>query len=126
MPVVPLDLELGGEIRTLVITGPNAGGKSVALKTAGLMALMVQSGLPVPAAPGTQFPVFRRLFVDIGDQQSIQDDLSTFTSHVTNLRRMLDGEAGALSGSLVLLGRGRHRHRPGRGAARSRRRCSKS
>ena len=101
--VVPLDLELGGAIRTLVITGPNAGGKSVALKTAGLMALMVQAGIPVPAAPGSQFPVFRRLFVDIGDQQSIQDDLSTFTSHVTNLRQMLDGEAGALAGSLVLL-----------------------
>ena len=101
--VVPLDLELGGTIRTLVITGPNAGGKSVALKTAGLMALMVQAGIPVPAAPGSQFPVFRRLFVDIGDQQSIQDDLSTFTSHVTNLRQMLDGEAGALAGSLVLL-----------------------
>ena len=101
--VVPLDLELGGDVKTLVITGPNAGGKSVAMKTAGLMALMVQTGLPVPAAPGTQFPVFRRLFVDIGDQQSIQDDLSTFTSHVTNLRRMLDGEQGALAGSLVLL-----------------------
>lgn len=99
-PVVPLDLELSDETRTLVITGPNAGGKSVALKTTGLLCLMASCGLPVPAAPGTTLPLFDRLFVDLGDQQSIENDLSTFTSHVANLRRML-GEADA--GSLVLI-----------------------
>ncbi len=94
--VVPLDLDLGDERRTLVITGPNAGGKSVAMKTAGVLALMAACGLPVPAAPGTSLALFERLFVDIGDQQSIEQDLSTFTSHLKNLRRMLaeaDGRA---------------------------------
>ena len=88
--VVPLDLELGEDVRTLVITGPNAGGKSVALKTVGLLSLMAAHGLPVPAAPGTRLPLFTRVFVDLGDQQSVQDDLSTFTSHLTNVRRMLE------------------------------------
>lgn len=98
--VVPLQLDLGEENRTLVITGPNAGGKSVAMKTIGLMALMTACGLPVPAAPGTRVPVLRRLFVDLGDQQSIEDDLSTFTSHLTNLRMMLSEADGD---SLVLI-----------------------
>ena len=88
--VVPLDLELGGEAHTLVITGPNAGGKSVAMKTAGLLSLMVAHGLPIPAGPGTRVPLFTAFFVDLGDQQSIQDDLSTFTSHLTNVRQMLE------------------------------------
>lgn len=88
--VVPLDLELGGETVTLVITGPNAGGKSVALKAVGVLCLMTQCGIPIPAAPGTSVPVFTRLFVDLGDQQSIQDDLSTFTSHLQNIRGMLE------------------------------------
>ncbi|MDX1420565.1 MAG: endonuclease MutS2 [Rubricoccaceae bacterium] len=88
--VVPLDLELGGDSVTLVITGPNAGGKSVALKAVGVLCLMAQCGLPIPAAPGTTLPVFRQLFVDLGDQQSIQDDLSTFTSHLRNIQRMLE------------------------------------
>ncbi|MDT7856516.1 endonuclease MutS2 [Rubrivirga sp. S365] len=89
--IVPLDLELGGgAANTLVITGPNAGGKSVAMKTVGLLALMAAHGLPVPADPGTRLPLVTRLFVDLGDQQSIQDDLSTFTSHLTNVRRMLE------------------------------------
>ena len=89
--VVPLDLVLGGaEARTLVITGPNAGGKSVAMKTVGLLSLMASHGLPVPADPGTRVPLVTALFVDLGDQQSIQDDLSTFTSHLTNVRRMLE------------------------------------
>lgn len=90
--VVPLDLELSDAQRTLVITGPNAGGKSVAMKTVGVLALMAACGLPVPAAPGTSLALFERLYVDIGDQQSIEEDLSTFTSHLTNLHRML-GEA---------------------------------
>ena len=88
--VVPLDLTLGEEAHTLVITGPNAGGKSVAMKTVGLLSLMVAHGLPVPAAPGTRLPLPTALFVDLGDQQSIQDDLSTFTSHLTNVRKMME------------------------------------
>lgn len=98
--VVPLDAELSDATRTLVITGPNAGGKSVALASVGLFALMAACGLPVPAAPGTSLPVFARLFVDIGDQQSIEEDLSTFTSHLSNLRRVL---AEADEGALVLI-----------------------
>ena len=95
--VVPLTLTMGeadaadeaGGARVVVITGPNAGGKSVAMKTAGLACLMTAYGLPVAAAPGTRVPVLSRIFVDLGDQQSIADDLSTFTSHLGNLRRML-------------------------------------
>lgn len=87
--VVPLDLALGEAYRTLVITGPNAGGKSVALKTAGLLALMLAHGLPLPAAQNTRIGLFGRLLVDIGDAQSMEDDLSTFSSHVANLRVML-------------------------------------
>ncbi len=98
--VVPLDLELSDAQRTLVITGPNAGGKSVAMKTVGVLALMAACGLPVPAAPGTSLALFERLFVDIGDQQSIEQDLSTFTSHLKNLRRML---AEADTHALVLI-----------------------
>ena len=88
--VVPLDLTLGADAHTLVITGPNAGGKSVAMKTVGLLTLMASHGLPVPAAPGTRLPLVTAVFVDLGDQQSIQDDLSTFTSHLTNVRTMLE------------------------------------
>ncbi len=98
--VVPLTLKLDGEARTLVITGPNAGGKSVALKTAGLCALMAACGLLVPAAPGTRIDYFDALLVDIGDAQSLDDDLSTFSSHVARLRRILQ-DAGP--GALVLL-----------------------
>lgn len=89
--VVPLTLALGGDAPpVLVITGPNAGGKSVALKTVGLLTLMASLGLPVPAAPGTRIPLPTALFVDLGDQQSIADDLSTFTSHLTNVAAMLE------------------------------------
>ncbi|GAB5534046.1 MAG: endonuclease MutS2 [Rubricoccaceae bacterium] len=93
--VIPLDLTLGeadGDelaTTTLVITGPNAGGKSVAMKTAGVLCLMASHGLPVPADPGTRIPLLTQLFLDVGDQQSIQDDLSTFTSHLVNVQRML-------------------------------------
>lgn len=100
--VIPLTLTLGdgdaddeaGGARVVVITGPNAGGKSVAMKTVGLACLMTAYGLPVAAGPGTRVPVLTRLFVDLGDQQSIADDLSTFTSHLGNLRRMLDTADG--------------------------------
>ncbi len=89
--IVPLTLALGGEAPpVLVITGPNAGGKSVAMKTVGLVTLMAAMGLPVPAAPGTRIPLPTALYVDLGDQQSIADDLSTFTSHLTNVAAMLE------------------------------------
>ena len=88
--VVPLDLELGDDFQTLIVTGPNAGGKSVALKTVGLLALMAGCGLPVPAAPGTRIVLPTRLFVDVGDRQSIEDDLSTFTSHLVLMKRVLE------------------------------------
>ncbi|MEM1056546.1 MAG: Smr/MutS family protein [Bacteroidota bacterium] len=93
--VVPLDLTLGEEAQgeathTLIVTGPNAGGKSVALKTVGLFALMAGCGLPVPAAPGTRVVLPTRLFVDVGDRQSIEDDLSTFTSHLVLMKRVLE------------------------------------
>ena len=102
--VVPLSLSLGGgekdAKRTLVITGPNAGGKTVALKTVGLLSLMFAYGLPVPAKEHSRLPLFSEIIADIGDEQSIEEDLSTFSSHVENLRHML-GEAGG--GSLVLI-----------------------
>ncbi len=88
--VIPIDLELGDGAVTLVITGPNAGGKSVAMKTVGVLSLMAQCGIPVPSDPGTSLPLFSRLFVDLGDRQSIQEDLSTFTSHLSAIARMLD------------------------------------
>lgn len=98
--VVPLNLEIGGPLRTLVITGPNAGGKTVALKTVGLLSLMHQYGLHVPAEEGTFIPLFSGIFADIGDRQSIQHDLSTFTSHIKNLADFLNKTD---SESLVLL-----------------------
>ena len=98
--VVPLSIALDDDARTLVITGPNAGGKSVAMKTVGLCALMAACGLLLPAAPGTRVDFFDRLYADIGDAQSLDDDLSTFSSHVARLRQVLKG---AGPGTLVLL-----------------------
>jgi len=98
--VVPLDLELGGETVTLILTGPNAGGKTVTLKTVGLLALMTNCGLHIPAQPDSQMPIFSRLFVDIGDRQSIEDDLSTFTSHMARVVEILQQ---AQAGDLVLM-----------------------
>jgi len=98
--VVPLDLELAGDSGVLMVTGPNAGGKTVALKTAGLLSLLAQSGIPVPAGEGTALPVWRHIGSDIGDGQSLEANLSTFSAHVANLARIC-AEAGP--GSLVLL-----------------------
>src|SRR6202521_4230738 len=87
--VVPMTLALGGEERVLVISGPNTGGKTVALKTTGIAALSAQSGIPV-AAQRAVLPLFDRVLVDIGDEQSIAADLSTFSSHMLNLKTMLE------------------------------------
>ncbi len=97
--MVPLTVELDGQHRQLVISGPNTGGKTVALKTIGLLALMAQSGIPVPAERA-ELPIFDSVFADIGDYQSIEQNLSTFSAHVTNID-LISHQATAHS--LVLL-----------------------
>lgn len=99
-PVVPFDLTMDAAERTLVISGPNTGGKTVLLKAIGLISLLTQSGIVPPVGEGTRLPVFARVFADIGDEQSIEASLSTFSAHLRNLRATLEH---AEASSLVLI-----------------------
>ena len=98
--IVPLCIALTKRQRILIISGPNAGGKSVCLKTVGLLQYMLQCGLPVPMADGSRAGIFSQIFIDIGDEQSIEDDLSTYSSHLLNMKRMM---AGCTPSSLLLI-----------------------
>lgn len=98
--IVPLDIDLTRENRILVVSGPNAGGKSASLKAVALMQYMAQFGLPIPAREDSTLPVFERFFIDIGDDQSLENDLSTYSSHLTHMRRFLEQ---ANERSLVLI-----------------------
>ena len=98
--IVPLTIALNKRQRILIISGPNAGGKSVCLKTVGLLQYMLQCGLPVPMADGSRAGIFEKIFIDIGDEQSIDDDLSTYSSHLLNMKRMM---AGCTTNTLLLI-----------------------
>ena len=98
--VVPIDIELGTSFSTLLITGPNTGGKTVSMKTLGILALLSQSGCFLPTAAEAELPVYRNIYADIGDEQSIEQSLSTFSSHIKNIVRIVEKAA---AGDLVLL-----------------------
>lgn len=98
--VVPLDIEIGKKFTTLLVTGPNMGGKTVVLQTMGILSLMIQSGIPIPASPDSIFPVFNRIFADIGDESSIETGESSFSFHLKELKQMQDYATGK---SLLLI-----------------------
>ncbi|MBO7471996.1 MAG: Smr/MutS family protein [Bacteroidaceae bacterium] len=98
--IVPLNIMLNRKKQIVIISGPNAGGKSVCLKTVGLLQYMLQCGLPVPMADGSRAGIFEKIFIDIGDEQSIDDDLSTYSSHLLNMKRMM---AGCTPNTLLLI-----------------------
>ncbi|MEO8209897.1 MAG: endonuclease MutS2 [bacterium] len=98
--VVALNLLLGDEFNTLVISGPNAGGKTVVLKTVGLIQMMLQSGILIPANPESEFRLFKNIFISIGDEQSLENDLSTFSSHLKSIKEIIDN---ANENSLILI-----------------------
>ena len=98
--IIPLDAELDGERRIMVISGPNAGGKSVCLKTIGLLQYMFQCGFPITASEASELPVFNKIYINIGDEQSIDNDLSTYSSHLLNMKAMV---AGADKHTMVLI-----------------------
>lgn len=102
--VIPTDIHIGRDFNTLVITGPNTGGKTVVLKTVGLLCMMVQSGLHIPATSNSELPIFDHIFADIGDDQGIEHNLSTFSSHISKIAKMLKTiEESESTRSLVLL-----------------------
>ena len=113
-PVVPMNLQLDAEQRVLVITGPNTGGKTVALKSVGLLTAMHHAGLPIPSGPGSTVPPTGNVWADIGDDQSIAQSLSTFSGHLTSIQRIL---IGAVAGDVVLLDEAGAGTDPAEGAA---------
>jgi len=106
--VIPITLRMGNGIRVLIVSGANAGGKTVALKTLGLLALMVQSGLPIPVAEGSQVGVFQDIFAVIGDEQNIEENLSTFSSHLLHVNQILEKAGPRFLVLLDELGVGTH------------------
>ncbi len=98
--IIPLNLEIGTDINTIIISGPNAGGKSVAMKTVGLLSLLVQSGCHIPTSGTSEMRLFTDIFVDMGDEQSIENDLSSFSSHLRNINLIVENSNNS---SLVLI-----------------------